>query len=54
LLITGIFIWGGLLGYRFLIGYWASTGIITFVLGAILFIIGIVIPAKEILEKKSS
>jgi hypothetical protein len=53
LLITGIFIWGGLLGYRFLIGYWASTGIITFVLGTVLFIFAIVIPAKAILGKKS-
>ena len=51
LLITGIFIWGGLLGYRFLIGYWASTGILTFIFGAILFVIGITIPAKEILRK---
>lgn len=51
LLITGILIWGGLLGYRFLIGYWASSGIITFVLGAVLFIVGIIVPAKAILEK---
>ena len=54
LLITGIFIWGGLLGYRFLIGYLASAGIITFILGTVLFIVGIIIPAKEILGKKST
>ncbi len=54
LLITGIFIWGGLLGYRFLIGYWASTGIITFIFGAFLFIFAIIIPAKVILGKKST
>jgi hypothetical protein len=52
LLITGVFIWGGLLGYRFIIGYLASTGIITFIIGAVLFIIGIIIPAKEILGKE--
>lgn len=50
LLIAGVILWGGLIGYRFVIGYVAPS-IITFVIGAVLFIIGIVLPAREILQK---
>ena len=50
LLITGVMLWGSLIGYRVVIGYVAPS-IITFVIGATLFVIGITLPAKEILGK---
>ena len=50
LLITGVMLWGSLIGYRVVIGYVAPS-IITFVIGAALFVIGITLPAKEILGK---
>jgi len=49
LLIAGIMLWGSLIGYRFTIGYIAPS-IITFIIGTILFVIGIALPAKEILS----
>jgi hypothetical protein len=48
LLIAGIMLWGSLIGYRIVIGYLAPS-IVTFVIGAALFVIGIALPAKEIL-----
>ena len=51
LLITGAMLWGSLIGYRVVIGYVAPS-IITFVIGAALFVIGVTLPAKEILGKK--
>ena len=51
LLIAGVMLWGSLIGYRFLIGYVAPS-IVTFVIGTLLFIIGISLPAKEIFTKK--
>ena len=51
LLITGVMLWGSLIGYRVMIGYVAPS-IITFIIGAALFVIGITLPAKEILGKK--
>ncbi|MCP8323617.1 MAG: hypothetical protein L6N96_05510 [Candidatus Methylarchaceae archaeon HK02M2] len=51
LLIAGIILWGSLIGYRIVIGYLAPS-IITFIIGAVLFVIGITLPAKEILGKK--
>ena len=53
LLIAGIILWGSLIGYRIVIGYLAPS-IVTFIIGAALFIIGISLPAKEILDKKST
>jgi len=53
LLIAGIMLWGSLLGYRIVIGYIAPS-IVTFIIGIVLFIIGITLPAKEILGKKSN
>jgi hypothetical protein len=47
LLITGIITWGSLIGYRFAIGYVESTGVAT-------PIIGLALPAKAILGKKST
>jgi len=49
LLTTGIMLWGSLIGYRVVIGYVAPS-IVTFVLGTALFVIGIALPAKEILS----
>ena len=48
LLIAGIMLWGSLIGYRIVIGYLAPS-IVTFIIGAALFVIGIALPAKEIL-----
>ena len=53
LLIAGALLWGTLIGYRVLIGYLAPS-IVTFVVGAALWIIGITLPAKEILGSGSS
>jgi len=49
LLIAGTTLWGSLIGYRFIIGYIAPS-IVTFIIGTILFVIGIALPAKEILS----
>ncbi len=49
LLIAGITLWGSLIGYRFIIGYIAPS-IVTFIIGTALFVIGIALPAKEILS----
>ncbi len=49
LLITGIMLWGSLIGYRIVIGYIAPS-IVTFIIGVALFVIGIALPAKEILS----
>ena len=52
LLIAGVMLWGSLIGYRVFIGYVAPS-IITFIIATILFVIGIALPAKEILTNKS-
>ncbi len=52
LLIAGGLSWGSMLVYRFVIGYIASSGIITFILGLALLGIGLAIPAKVILRKE--
>ncbi len=49
LLIAGITLWGSLIGYRLIIGYIAPS-IVTFIIGTILFVVGIALPAKEILS----
>jgi len=46
--VAGALLWGTLIGYRVLIGYLAPS-IVTFVVGAALWIISITLPAKEIL-----
>jgi hypothetical protein len=51
LLIAGIMLWGSLIGYRFWIGYVAPS-IVTFIIGTILFVIGITLPAKQIFAEK--
>ncbi len=49
LLIAGSMLWGSLIGYRIVIGYIAPS-IVTFIIGTVLFVIGIALPAKEILS----
>jgi hypothetical protein len=55
LLVTGCILWGSLIGYKMAIGYFQPTASsMTFIVGAILFAIGIALPAKSILGKKST
>jgi len=55
LLVTGCILWGSLIGYKVAIGYFQPTiSSMTFIVGAILFAIGIALPAKAILGKKST
>jgi hypothetical protein len=50
LLIAGIVTWGSLLGYKVVIGYFKlSSSSMTFIVGAILLVIGLALPAKTIL-----
>jgi hypothetical protein len=53
LLAAGIGLWGSLIGYRVIIGYIAPS-IVTFLIGAALFVIGIALPAKAILRGDST
>ena len=55
LLVSGCILWGSLIGYKVAIGYFQLTmSSMTFIVGAILFAIGIAVPAKAILGKKST
>jgi hypothetical protein len=55
LLVSGCILWGSLIGYKVAIGYFQPTmSSMTFIVEAILFAIGIVVPAKAILGKKST
>ena len=55
LLITGCILWGSLIGYKVAIGYFQPTmSSMTFIVGAILFAIGLAVPAKAMLSKKSN
>jgi hypothetical protein len=50
LLVAGMAMWGGLISYKVLTGYFDPTpSSMTFIIGAILFILGLALPAKEIL-----
>ena len=53
-LIAGGLSWGSMLSYRFVTGYIASSGMITFIVGLALLIIGLVIPAKTIWGKNNT
>jgi hypothetical protein len=53
LFIAGALLWGSLIGYRVYIGYVAPS-IVSFVIPFVMWIIGISIPAKEILSSKST
>lgn len=53
LLLAGSLFWGSLIGYKILIGYFQPTpSSMTFIVGVILFFLGIAIPAKTIFSKK--
>jgi hypothetical protein len=55
LLVAGAVMWGSLLGYKVVTGYFDPTlSSTTFVIGAILFLLGISLPAEEILGRKSA
>ena len=54
LLVAGIMTWGVFIAYRILIGYWASVGIVPFLLGFVLFLVGIGLPARTILGRRRS
>ena len=55
LLVTGCILWGSLIGYKMTIGYFQPTmSSMTFIVGALLFAIGIIVPAKAILSNKST
>ncbi len=53
LLIAGGTAWGTFIGYKIIIGY-IGVSVMTFAIGAALLLVGIVLPAKEILGKGSS
>ena len=55
LLFTGCILWGSLIGYKLAIGYFQPTmSSMTFIVGAVLFAIGLAVPAKAILGKNSA
>ena len=55
LLVTGCIFWGSLIGYKVAIGYFQPTmSSMTFIVGAVFFAIGIIVPAKAILGNKSA
>jgi hypothetical protein len=54
LLIAGAVMWGSLLAYKVVTGYFDPTlSSTTFIIGAILFVIGISLPARAILGQES-
>lgn len=50
LLIVGCMVWGSFIGYKIAIEYYGGS-MITFVVGAILLALGLILPAKEFLKK---
>ena len=53
LLIAGLLTWGSLIGYKIAIGYFDPTpSSLTFIIGAVLWLLGIAIPARAILGKQ--
>jgi hypothetical protein len=53
--VTGCILWGSLIGYKVAIGYFQLTmSSMTFIIGAILFAVGLMVPAKAILSEKST
>lgn len=52
--VSGSILWGSLIGYKLAIGYFQlHPSSLTFIVGAILFAIGLLLPAKAILNKKA-
>jgi hypothetical protein len=55
LLIAGMLTWGSLIGYKIAIGYFDPTpSSATFVVGALLYLLGILFPARSILGKHAT
>jgi hypothetical protein len=55
LLVAGGIMWGSLIGYKIVIGYFdLSTSSMTFIVGAILLAVGLALPAKAILGRKGT
>ncbi len=55
LLVAGCVLWGTLIGYKVAIGYFQpSVSSMTFIVGAILFVIGIAVPAKAVFSQNST
>jgi hypothetical protein len=53
LLVAGVITWGSLIGYKIVIGYFRlGISSMTFVVGAVLLAIGLLLPAKAILGTK--
>lgn len=51
ILIIGGIVWGSFIGYKIMIEYYGGS-MITFVVGAILLVLGLIFPAKEFLKKE--
>jgi hypothetical protein len=53
LLVAGVITWGSLIGYKIVIGYFRpNASSMTFIIGAILLVVGLALPAKAILGTK--
>ena len=50
LLIAGCLVWGAFIGYKLIIMYYGGS-MITFVVGAVLRVLGLIFPSKELLRK---
>lgn len=54
MLVAGAITWGSLIGYKIVIGYFKpNASSMTFIVGAILLAIGLALPARAILGRKS-
>lgn len=51
ILIAGGLVWGTFIGYKIVIGYYGGS-MITFVVGAVLLILGLIIPFKDFFKKE--
>ena len=51
ILIIGVIIWGSFIGYKIIIEYYGGS-MITFVVGAVLLVLGLIFPASEFFKKK--
>lgn len=51
ILIAGALVWGTFIGYKILIGYYGGS-MITFIVGANLLIVGLLIPFKDFFKKE--
>ena len=52
LLIVGLLVWGTFIGYKIFIRYYGGS-MITFVVGFVLLVLGLIFPAKQILKKEA-